>query len=318
LSSGIDQLSLRPGGHAVLFYDGDTELVDNVGQYLGQALSDGSAVIMVATPAHRSAIEGWLSARGCDVGLARDRSTFLALDAAQTLGRFLISDRPDPGGFAQVIGDLIRQAVATGRPVSVYGEMVALLWSAGHINAAIELEALWNDLGDQLAFTLFCAYPRPLVTDSGHELDLNEVRQLHSAIVGHPPTTTERREAAGPAVKATRNFGPGHGAPRAARHFVIDTLRRWGDEEFADDAAMVTTELATNAVTHARSGFTVGVSRADGMVRISVRDSGTALASDSGRPLAAVPTCGLGMVAALARRWDVEPLADGKMVWAEL
>jgi MEDS: MEthanogen/methylotroph, DcmR Sensory domain len=318
LSPGIDQLSLRPGGHVVHFYDGDTELIDNVGRYLGQALAEGSAVVMVATPAHRSAVEAWLSARGCDVSAARDQSTFRALDAAQTLSRFLISDRPDPDGFGKVIGDLIRQAAATGRPVRVYGEMVALLWAAGHVNAAIELEALWNDLGDELPFSLFCAYPRPLVSGPDRELALAEVRELHTAVIGHPPATTERREAAGPAVTATRNFGPGHGAPRAARHFAIDTLRRWGEEAFADDAAMVTTELATNAVTHARSGLTVGISRADGMVRISVRDSGAAPASDSDTPLTAVTNHGLGMVAALARRWGVEPLADGKMVWAEL
>jgi hypothetical protein len=318
MSSGIDQLSLGPDCHAVCFYDDEAELVDSVGRYLSGALSGGSAVIVVATAAHRAAVEACLCARGCDVSAARDRHTFLAVDAAQTMGRFLIGDRPDPDGFEKVIGDLIRQAAATGRPVSVYGEMVAVLWATGQVAAAIELEALWNDLGDRLPFSLFCGYPRPLVSGHEHEHALAEVRQLHSAIIGHPPTTTERRPAAGPAVKDTRSFGPGHGAPRAARHFVIDTLRRWGDEAFAGDAAMVTTELATNAVTHARSGFTVGISRTAGVVRISVRDSGALPAPDGDTPLAAVSCRGLGMVAATTRRWGFEPLADGKMVWAEL
>jgi hypothetical protein len=318
MSSGIDQLSLDPGGHVVHFYDGDAELIDSVGRYLAEALNGGATVIVVATAAHRSAVETWLRSRGFDVSAARDRRTFLALDAARTMGRFVISDRPDPDGFEKVIGGLIRQAAATGRPVRVYGEMVALLWAAGHVNAAIELEALWNDLSDRLQFTLFCGYPRPIVSGREHELALSEVRELHSAVIGHPPTATERREAAGPAVKATRNFGPGHGAPRAARHFVVDALRRWGDDDFAEDAAVVVTELATNALAHTRSGFAVGISRAAGVVRVSVRDSGATPATDSDRPLTAMPGHGLGMVAAVTRRWAVEPLTDGKMVWAEL
>jgi hypothetical protein len=33
--------------------------------------------------------------------------------------------------------------------VHVFGEMVALLWRLGQINAAIEVEAMWNELAAQ-------------------------------------------------------------------------------------------------------------------------------------------------------------------------
>jgi anti-sigma regulatory factor (Ser/Thr protein kinase) len=60
---------------------------------------------------------------------------------------------------------------------------------------------------------------------------------------------------------------------RAARHFVLDTLGSRVDHAIAGDAAIITAELAANAVLHARSGFTVAVSRSAASVQISVRDA---------------------------------------------
>lgn len=114
-------------------------------------------------------------------------------------------------------------------------------------------------------------------------------------------------------AKAARSFEKSDLAPREARHFVVDTLQQWGEAALAYDAAMVVTELATNAVVHARTGFTVTVSRAAEVIRITVRD---------GQPAAAalVPEAGhgLGLVAAVARHWAAEPVPDGKQVWAEV
>ena len=46
------------------------------------------------------------------------------------------------------------------------------------------------------------------------------------------------------------------------------------DSALAVDAAIVATELAANAVLHARSGFTLTVSWLAAAVRIAVRDGG--------------------------------------------
>ena len=72
---------------------------------------------------------------------------------------FMVADWPDPAGFWQAISPLLRQAAKTGQPVRVFGEMVSLLWDAGLIDAAVELEVLWNELGVQYPFSLLCAYP---------------------------------------------------------------------------------------------------------------------------------------------------------------
>ncbi len=108
-------------------------------------------------------------------------------------------------------------------------------------------------------------------------------------------------------------------APRAARHFIADRLARWGHSgTFIDDARLVVTELANNAVLHARSPFTVWV-RAEGSgVRISVRDSSSTepMLRDNGP--AAQSGRGLSVIAAMCADWGVDVDADGKTVWATL
>jgi len=104
-------------------------------------------------------------------------------------------------------------------------------------------------------------------------------------------------------------------SPRAARHFVIGVLRKWGFSRGArDEAALVTTELATNAVLHADTGFSVLLVEGDGAVRIAVCD---AVPLDPSR-LVVRPRRGLGLVARVSRDWGVEVTANGKTVWAEI
>jgi hypothetical protein len=271
---------------------------------------------MVATPAHRLAFEERLAAAGIDVGAARARGDLVALDAAGTLRRFLTGDNPDPGGFELVLGGLIREAGASGRPVRVYGEMVALLWEAGQVNAAIEVEALWNELAARLPFSLMCGYRAESVCGDDDAVALEEVCGLHSVVVGLPPAVLAGRLPPGQAAAVSRAYMRATVSPRTARHFVVETLRRWGDGELAGDAALIATELATNAVVHARSGFTVFLSRGGDTVRIAVRDD---MPLPAGGPqLTPALGHGLGVVATLATAWAVDPEPAGKTVWAQL
>jgi anti-sigma regulatory factor (Ser/Thr protein kinase) len=107
--------------------------------------------------------------------------------------------------------------------------------------------------------------------------------------------------------------------PAQARHFVADTLAAWGRADLIDDAALITTELATNAVLHARSAFTVVLfHRPDGQIRVAIYDA----SSVAPRPRWAAPLDssgrGLRLVEALTADWGAEALPGGKVVWAEL
>jgi AcrR family transcriptional regulator len=172
-------------------------------------MEEGDVAIVVATAAHRRGVQKRLAEAGVDVLAAVENGTFRFLDADQTMRRFLLGGWPDAAEFESVIGGLLRQASQTGRPIRVFGEMVALLWEAGQVNAALELEALWNDLARQLPFSLFCAYPKQFMT--GDDIDaFAQVCGLHTAVVpgaksAHanaatitvsPPTTTPAQKPA--------------------------------------------------------------------------------------------------------------------------
>jgi hypothetical protein len=107
--------------------------------------------------------------------------------------------------------------------------------------------------------------------------------------------------------------------PAEARRFVTGTLAAWGRADLIDNAAVITTELATNAVLHARTEFTVTISRRpDGTIRVAVRDA--SLLPPRRRQPSALDGSGrgLGLVEAIAAGWGSDVLADGKIVWAQL
>jgi MEDS: MEthanogen/methylotroph, DcmR Sensory domain len=177
----------RPG-HTVQFYGSEGELASSASRYLAGGLEAGAVAIVIATPDHRAAVRAQLTAY-CDASGARARGDLVVLDADEMLRLFLIGSRPDPGGFELIIGGLIRRAAAAGRPVRLYGEMVALLWDAGHPRAAIELEGLWNDLGRRVPFSLLCGYQAQAACGAEHAGELQEICALHGAAFGVPPGT---------------------------------------------------------------------------------------------------------------------------------
>ena len=140
--------------HVVEFYETEAFLVETVTDFVGPGLHVGGAAVVVATAAHRYAFEQALRHNGVDVDHAVDADRYLAFDAAELLGRFIVDGRPDPERFRQIVGAVLDRASAGNRRVRVYGEMVALLWAAGHQAPAIALERLWNDLA---ATHDFCA-----------------------------------------------------------------------------------------------------------------------------------------------------------------
>jgi MEDS: MEthanogen/methylotroph, DcmR Sensory domain len=188
VTNGIEVPNGARGGHVVLFYRDEQELAGRVSEYLLPAVTDGDgSAIVVATPDHRRSFEERLAGAGVDVAAARARGSYLELDANETIRGFMVGDRPDPAGFWQLVSPLLRQAAEARQPVLVFGEMVSLLWDAGLVNAAIEVEEMWNELGGQYPFSLLCAYPARPVTCS-HYLDaLTDVCRAHTEVTGSPP-----------------------------------------------------------------------------------------------------------------------------------
>jgi DcmR-like sensory protein/histidine kinase-like protein len=298
-----------PQHHVVTFYGQDRDLVQAVGGFLADAVVGGGVAVVVATEKHRKALAEWLAGACVDVRSAEASGAYLALDAGRAVASFLRDGRPDLDGLDATVGQAIRKAARAGQPVHVYGEMVSLLWDGGLVNAALRLEMLWSRLAAEVPFSLFCSYPAHTVTGSSHRDALSEVCRLHGAVVGNSPGPASGR------IEASATFPADTGSPRAARRFVCEALAQWGAVEAIDDAAIVVTELANNAVLHAHTGFAVTVTCDDGDLRICVQDQ---VPLAAGSALAAKPGHGLSVVAAVSRRWRAEDTGRGKAVWADL
>ena len=125
-------------------------------------------------------------------------------------------------------------AADIGHAVQFYREEGELFDTVGVFGEMLSL--LWN---------------RGALWDDSHADALSAVCRLHSAVLGHFPNDVR--------------------APGKARRLVGDALVRWGHEqELSESIALVVSELATNAVTHARSAFSV-LARSDDQV---IRDLG--------------------------------------------
>ena len=175
------------GGHVVQFYGHEEELADRVAGYLLGALQHDGVAVVIATAAHRRAFEGRLTRAGVDLAAAARAGTYRTLDAGDTVRALTTGGQLDRGAFDRVIGRLIADAGQGERPVRAYGEMVALLWDAGLVNDAVQLEEMWGSLGLSHSFSLFCSYPARSVTGDGHLEAFAEVCRLHGSVVGGWP-----------------------------------------------------------------------------------------------------------------------------------
>lgn len=304
-------------GHGVQFYEDDAELSGVVVSYLAEGLAAEGSVLVVATEAHRSLLRAGLAATG-DLDGAESSGRLIMVDAAAMLAGFTAADdQLDHSRFQDIAEGLISRAASAGRPVRVYGEMVALLWDAGQVTLALELETLWNNLRARLSFSLLCGYPARVAALDSELGAVEQVCRLHTevAVPGHRPPGLANVSADG--NEAVRNFTPARDSARAARQFVTVQLDSRPGDTAAMDAEIVIAELASNAVLHARTPFSVAVSCWPDRVRIAVRDA--VPVEDTGQDKL-VPRLGHGLdlVTKVASRWAIEPLADGKVVWAEL
>ena len=164
MSGGLDRLIA--GDHVVHFYDDSKAHIRTVSDHLAAALTAGDVVVIVARAARCDELESGVAEQCLNVDALRRDLRLVALDANRMLARFMVGSSPDPDRFESVIGGLLR-SVARRRKLHVYGEMVSVLWEAGNVSGAIELEDLWVRLSSEMAFSLICGYAAHAVTRFG-------------------------------------------------------------------------------------------------------------------------------------------------------
>ena len=168
--------------HEVKFYETLESLCRIVAEFLSEGLIAEQPALVIATPEHRQGILAALRVLHVDVDGVQVRGDLLLLDASQTLGRIMRDEMPDAQLFKTTATSALEGLCRDRKDCTVraYGELVDVLWKAGHDAAAIRLEMLWNALASTHDFSLLCGYAMgSFYKDSA----LSAIHHQHSHIV---------------------------------------------------------------------------------------------------------------------------------------
>jgi len=174
---------MSESAHFVQFYETDEYLIDSIAEFIGSGLNTGDAYIVITSKANQERLKERWKAEGLDLVTAHTHGQYIALDAAETLSKFMVDGLPEAERFAEVVGGLIVQAAQGRDKVRIYGDMVAVLWAEGNHAAAIRLEELWNELQHTTPFSLFCAYPMHDFAGEAYGMPLVEICKTHSHVI---------------------------------------------------------------------------------------------------------------------------------------
>jgi len=126
-------------------------------------------------------------------------------------------------------------------------------------------------------------------------------------------------------VDAELRLPPSPNAASQARKFISDFCAAAQlPPAICEDAALLVSELVTNAVIHGRTTATVEVHRPADTLRVTVRDDNPQLPAVGDSPDLNAQTLdtesgrGLLIVSKTAKRWGIEAGAGGKAIWFEL
>jgi hypothetical protein len=130
-------------------------------------------------------------------------------------------------------------------------------------------------------------------------------------MLSEPPPTTV------PEWTYDARFAPDRRSAARARSFVSSQLIEHRLLRLVEPVRAVASELAANVIVHARTPFTVTLSRSGATVLLTVHDASSRTPTRRSVQVMAEGGHGLNLVAALSSGWGVTTDAhDSKSVWA--
>lgn len=151
---------IAAGDHVVQLYDTDEILMNTLTDYATDGIEVGDSVIVIASTPHLKVLKSNLTKLGYPLDQLIQNDRFIALDADQTLAKFMVNGKPLEDYFMATIGSITKRARKNGQRIRAFGEMVVLLWQRGNSSGTLELEELWNKFCATESICLFCAYPK--------------------------------------------------------------------------------------------------------------------------------------------------------------
>ena len=293
--------------HDVAFYADWPRLDECVFQYSFDGLLAEETIVLILSGRSLQMVSTVLSDHGLDIAELVETGRFALFDADDTLAKIDGPSGVDWAAVTSLANDLVDTASSSGRPVRLFGEMVTMLWNHDRVTEALELERFWHELSGRRRLDVLCAYPSFIAP--GVVEPMNLLCGLHDHVVsirdGRQQLDVSWYPADTLSVRQARHHVHALLAPVAQRHALVDV-------------DLIVSELAANAVQHARTPFSVEVSQAGAIARVSVRDGHPAVPVLRHSSASAVGGRGLALIESLADSWGVSATPAGKEVWATI
>ena len=188
VNGGLERISRGDGlathRHCVHFCSNDTLAIDALSRFVAGALGDGATVIAVLTAARDERLRGSLQASRVDVERAVRQSRYVLLELTDLIAVATVNGRPDATRCFSRAMDLVAAALRRSENpharVAACGEGTSTLWAQGHVEAAIQLEHLWDEFAQTSRMDILCTFP--LVARSGSGKAVRSLCAEHTAV----------------------------------------------------------------------------------------------------------------------------------------
>jgi len=174
--------------HEVDFYVDDPAFVNGFGRVIEAALTVGTAVIIIASDSHHRQLLNRLKSNAVDVDAAVEKGSYLFVSAADAVEAIMAHEMPDATLCRTLVGDLVtraaRAASVKGARVVIFGECAPRLLAEGNVDAAIELEHVWDETTREREADTLCGYLWSAFPEGESNAIFRRICAEHSAIHG--------------------------------------------------------------------------------------------------------------------------------------
>jgi len=173
--------------HEAQIYSNDASFLDGFTSFITGGLNAGNAVVVLATEAHRQGLFQKLQTRGFDLEAIIESAGYISVDACETVSSFMVDNQPDPVQFASVVSSLVKTASkapnGATRRVSTCGECSPFLWTQGKLDAALQVEELWDAAIHKYGLSTLCGYISGGFQGEKEQRLFQRICAMHSAVI---------------------------------------------------------------------------------------------------------------------------------------
>ena len=101
---------ISPCEHLVQIYQDEGVFLDALEGFIAGGILAGDGVVVIATPVHLASLNERLNARDIDVAGALKNDQYIALDAEETLTKFMVMGWPDEDFSRALVLDILKRA----------------------------------------------------------------------------------------------------------------------------------------------------------------------------------------------------------------